>query len=429
MIFFFWVTNAGVPIADQVQFVPGRPSNEGLIPTVISVTVEHKDKGMDVDWDQGGLADLFSNMCTTGGVHRTLYKGEMNQEGGDTGRLHGQGVFVVAMSSEGNKAAATIAMYAALGLNKKDFAQRFPHIDMVVKKASGKGLHTFRGLVGYVNKECYRPTFKTICTLGITDVDYEEGKKLQARFGAVFKEMVELTPYNVMKKMLTFYQLHHTMENVPHDVSFIDTLKKMFKTGGYQASVQFVIRNYGTGVDEERADALLQLNLLRGEGLTDTQLEQQIRSVFIAPRQPYGRRNLPVFSQARRDEEQGIVRTDDVMAMADDVRIDTTPDSATSHITVRPDYDAAASERCRQHEAQVQQLQLFEQQMPSRSSTVVELQYAGGETTTIGAGAAAIEKHEVQSRWRDSTTAFSGNVDLNDCDPLEEHMVQLAKLG
>ncbi|MCO5584308.1 hypothetical protein L7F22_038232 [Adiantum nelumboides] len=110
-----------------------------------------------------------------------------------------------------------------------------------------RGMHTFRGMVGYCLKDRDVPHFQRV-EHKISADDINDGIELHSLYGAdALKNNVCLTPANVFDRTLMFrrFKLNHPSGN-----GFLDTLRRMISSGKYYPSSHWIIPYQGRGMPD-----------------------------------------------------------------------------------------------------------------------------------------------------------------------------------
>jgi hypothetical protein len=193
-------------------------------------------------------AGIFDKMCEwlSDACPDTLAGVVAVERGGVFGHEHLQGVAKVFASTPQQ---VNLMIKAAVGW------QPLPKGAVVsVRKCTGRGLHTFHGLIGYCFKDEGQPWFKVHC-YNVTDDDISQGKEEYLKYGAGdLKKRTPLTPTSIFAKAAVYYQLHARGDR--NTITFQQLLLEMMRTGKYFPVATWVIPFQGRGMSHQRAAAL-----------------------------------------------------------------------------------------------------------------------------------------------------------------------------
>ncbi|MCO5589389.1 hypothetical protein L7F22_043356 [Adiantum nelumboides] len=142
-----------------------------------------------------------------------------------------------------------------------------------------RGMHTFRGMVGYCLKDRDELHFQKV-EHNISADDINDGIELHNLYGAyALKNKVCLTPANVFDRTLMFwrFKLNHPIGN-----GFLNTLRRMISSGTYYPSSHWIISYQGRGMPVSKIDALWKYAAFHS-CFTDLQLLAQASSPTLNP--------------------------------------------------------------------------------------------------------------------------------------------------
>ncbi|KAL3691874.1 hypothetical protein R1sor_005525 [Riccia sorocarpa] len=112
-----------------------------------------------------------------------------------------------------------------------------PGASICAKSVKNNGLHTFTGLVGYCLKDEHEAHFVKYVK-NVSEEQQEQGRKIHVIYGSsVYKNRVEITPNNILGRVLQFrkYRARH-----PLTLSFCSCLKQMMNCGQYMAGMKWL---------------------------------------------------------------------------------------------------------------------------------------------------------------------------------------------
>lgn len=201
---------------------------------IVSITVVNKRQEIE--------RSIFDTLFTW--VQSQPAGGLALERGGTYGHLHIQGV-------------AKVLAVTPQQVNKqiKDvLADKLTESHSVcVKKLTGRGLHTWHGMIGYIHKDARLPHFE-VQLHNITEADVEVALAEYLKWGAgSVKKCTALTARNIFEKAKLFQELH--LKGTPMGLlNFQRTLLEMLKTGKYYP-VGWMNPYGGKGLNHDRADA------------------------------------------------------------------------------------------------------------------------------------------------------------------------------
>eukprot|EP00961_Rhodomonas_salina_P116437 1567149-Rhodomonas_salina.1 len=206
-----------------------------------SATVSRLKGDLDIPF-YAPRVDMFIQTCTEAGA-AAVERGERE------GYLH----FQIAMKMRVESAiTARNILLRALGWSRRE--SKPPKTQVEVKTLTGQNLHTWFGIVGYVQKDRDQPHFE-ISLKNLSEEDLKNGREEFALWGKIAKSKVVLTPKNIYDKARLFlgYRCEdptQSIEDFPHVIS------QMVQSGAYDISSGFVFRNQQFVPRVETANAL-----------------------------------------------------------------------------------------------------------------------------------------------------------------------------
>ena len=168
------------------------------------------------------------------------------EKGGTVGKLHLQGVVRrhVASAAQNTK-----------DLKLALWGQKVPGNNFVNSKGlTGKGLHTWHGLLGYCQKDMHERHYLMFKTGNISDEDLAEGCDLYCQFGnGDLKNKSVISVHTIFERASTFYK----MRMRPHydQPSLAQVLMRMHRTGKYYSAASWVVPTAGQGMSITKANA------------------------------------------------------------------------------------------------------------------------------------------------------------------------------
>jgi hypothetical protein len=173
------------------------------------------------------------------------------ERGGMLHHLHCQAVIRVAATNAAN---VTKNIKRFLGWTKNNPARPAGAV-VSSKKLTGKRLHTWLGMLGYVTKDQGKDHYELVATDDITPEDFEEGRRQYLLMGAGdLKFRCSLTPRNLLPKAIHFKTFHMRDRFNRNCLAYV--LLKMLRSGNYFACPSWVTKYQGGGMQYVRADAL-----------------------------------------------------------------------------------------------------------------------------------------------------------------------------
>lgn len=210
-----------------------RGQGAGLQP---AITASNQD--LDIDKDEAPLEAWLKANC-----QKYYFAVE---RGGVLSQLHWQGVVRLVISCS---QVLTKRLKEDVGFNSPDVVDH----KVMSRELTGKGLHTWEGLIGYCSKDLGLMPCKVLQE-GISDDDLKVGRELPVHYGASeeMKNRVVLTSHNIFTRAAMF---HKFMSRHPLGASFAQTMVEMHRTGKYIPDAKWLIPTAGRGMVAARAEA------------------------------------------------------------------------------------------------------------------------------------------------------------------------------
>ena len=198
------------------------------------------------------------------------------EKGPQAGNMHVQ--MVVNMFCAGARQANS-AIRKAFGLNDVDENKTkiVPDGKVMAKSLTGVNLHTWRGMLGYCQKDHARPWY--LChVVNVEPEELEEGIKLYIAMGSGdLKKRSILDAKTLMFKIDLWYRYKCLgRENANDDV--VTILRDMLRSGLYMPSMSWICPPGAGGMNEERLKAVFKL-AVKPEDTTNT----DVRMIFMSP--------------------------------------------------------------------------------------------------------------------------------------------------
>lgn len=204
----------------------------------ISVTIGNGAADLNVASIQQNLQEWMKTQCVSAffGV----------EKGGNVGKLHLQGVVRrhVASAAQNTK-----------DLELALWGQKVPANNFVNSKGlTGKGLHTWHGLLGYCQKDMLERHYEAFKTNDISDEDLAHGCDLFCQYGnGDLKNKSVISIHTIFERASTFYKMkmrsHYDQPSLAH------VLTRMHRTGRYHPAANWGVPVNGQGMSITRANA------------------------------------------------------------------------------------------------------------------------------------------------------------------------------
>lgn len=122
------------------------------------------------------------------------------------------------------------------------------------KGLTGKGLHTWHGMLGYCQKDMHEKHYYKYMSAGINDEDLAAGCDLYCHMGnGDLKNKAVISVHTLFERATTFYKMkmraHYERPSLAH------VLLRMHRTGKYYPAANWVVPTAGQGMSVQRANA------------------------------------------------------------------------------------------------------------------------------------------------------------------------------
>ena len=203
----------------------------------ISVTIGNGAADLNISAIQDNLQQWIQKHCIS-----AFFGAE---KGGNIGKLHLQGV--VRRNVAG---AAQNTKDMKLALWGTNVGNNFVNS----KGLTGKGLHTWHGLLGYCQKDMHESHYRVLKTDNISDEDLAHGCGLYCQFGnGDLKNKSIISANTIFERASTFYKMK--MRSHLEQPSLAEVLLRMHRTGKYYPAAQWVVPSAGHGMSKSKANA------------------------------------------------------------------------------------------------------------------------------------------------------------------------------
>ena len=171
------------------------------------------------------------------------------ERGATAAHLHVQGVIRITTTSP---IVASRRLKAALRWD--DPAHTPVGAQVMLRALTGRNLHTWHGMIGYVRKDAGLAWFR-FHRKGVSDEDLEVGAREHERLGAgPLKGRTQLTPHNVMLKAMNFWQ--YQWRGPRNGVTFPAILLAMLRSDHFYPAATWAIPYSGRGLAYGRMGSL-----------------------------------------------------------------------------------------------------------------------------------------------------------------------------
>lgn len=204
----------------------------------ISVTLGNGSADLNIAAIQENLQQWMSAHC------ESAFFGA--EKGGNVGKLHLQGVIRRRVAGAAQNTKDLKAALWGLKCAGNNFVNS--------KGLTGKGLHTWHGLLGYCQKDMHEKHYCTFKSNNITDEDLAFGCDLYCLFGnGDLKNKSVVSTHTIFERASTFYKMK--MRSHYDQPSLAQVLLRMHRTGKYYPAAQWVVPTAGHGMSITRANA------------------------------------------------------------------------------------------------------------------------------------------------------------------------------